>query len=239
MSNVRIALVAEGPLDLIVIQSILRAIVPCPFILTLLQPEATRPKMGNGWAGVLKWCHAAHLRHLGSLDTDPTLVGFDLLIIHVDADVADMRYVDCGQEIVNLAAQFGWHTLPSSLPCPPSGDSCNQVRLAISSWLGNATPGQKTVFCIPSKSIGTWLAAAALPANHALLTNAECNLGLERSLSQLPLAQRIRKGQRDYRLHEATILNNWGRVTIACSQALAFQQSVQQIAVPACEQNVG
>ena len=238
MSNIRIALVAEGPLDSIILQAILKAIVPCPFVLTLLQPEATRPKMGNGWPGVLKWCHEARLRHLGSLDADPTLAGFDLLIIHVDADVADMHYQDCGQEIVNLAAQFAWHALPCSMPCPPASNTCNQVQHAISSWLGNATPGQNTVFCIPSKSIGTWLAAAFLPTDHPLLTDSECNLGLEKSLSQLPLAQRIKKTQRDYRLYEKTIFNNWSQVANICRQALAFQEKVAQIAVPACEQNM-
>lgn len=233
MSDLRIALVAEGPTDRIVIEAALKAIVPCPFVLSILQPEATRPEMGNGWGGVLKWCHATSLRHQGSLDVDPTLAGFDLLILHVDADVADMQYLDCGQQAADMAHQFGWQVLPCSMPCPPSVNTCVQLQTTLSSWLRNATPGQKTIFCIPSKSVGVWLAAAVLPPEHFLLTDAECNLVLENQLAQLPLNQRIRKSKRDFMKHDGTITSNWAQVTAICSQALAFQQSIQQIATSA------
>jgi len=43
----RIALVAEGPTDYEIIHAALRAILPRPFVMTLLQPEATRPEMGG------------------------------------------------------------------------------------------------------------------------------------------------------------------------------------------------
>lgn len=55
MSNLHIALVAEGETDLVIIEAALKAIIERPFILTKLQPEATNPKMGTGWSGVLKW----------------------------------------------------------------------------------------------------------------------------------------------------------------------------------------
>lgn len=59
MSELRIALVAEGPTDYEVIHAALRAVLPRSFVMTPLQPEGNRPVMGNGWGGVLKWCHAA------------------------------------------------------------------------------------------------------------------------------------------------------------------------------------
>ena len=51
MSELRIALVAEGPTDAIVIEAALKALLPRPFVLTLVQPEETRPKLGAGWRG--------------------------------------------------------------------------------------------------------------------------------------------------------------------------------------------
>ncbi|MEI8208133.1 MAG: hypothetical protein WCG16_02930 [Methylococcales bacterium] len=52
MSELRIALIAEGATDLIIIEAALKAIIKPPFILNLLQPEATRPDIGGGWCGV-------------------------------------------------------------------------------------------------------------------------------------------------------------------------------------------
>lgn len=52
MSNPRIALVAEGPTDFVIIEAALKAILQRPFVLNQLQPEPTRPEMG----GRLGWC---------------------------------------------------------------------------------------------------------------------------------------------------------------------------------------
>jgi hypothetical protein len=229
MSDLRIALVAEGPLDRIVIEAALRAILPTAFVLTVLQPEATRPHMGTGWGGVLKWCHASGLRHRGPLDLDPTLAGFDMLIIHLDADVADKQYGDCGPEVAIMAQQKGWHVLPCSQPCPPAAHTCEQLKAAIASWLDNVIQGQKTVLCIPAQSTGTWLAAAVLGSEHPLLGNAECNPELERQLALLPLKQRIKKSQRDYRLLEEAVTDQWQNVTRLCSQALVFDEAIQRV----------
>ncbi len=39
MSDMRIALVAEGPTDKVVIEAALRSVIPRPFVLTQLQPD--------------------------------------------------------------------------------------------------------------------------------------------------------------------------------------------------------
>ncbi|UZQ55580.1 hypothetical protein OOK60_05775 [Trichothermofontia sichuanensis B231] len=49
MSELRIALVAEGPTDWEVIHAALKAVLPTPFVMTLLQPEATPGITGTGW----------------------------------------------------------------------------------------------------------------------------------------------------------------------------------------------
>lgn len=226
MSDLRIALVAEGPTDYEVIHAALRAILVRTFVLTLLQPEETRPHMGAGWGGVLKWCDAASQRHAGPLDIDPTLEGFDLLIIHLDVDVSTMDYANCGQETAAIVAAKGWAVLPCAQPCPPVGDSVTPLTAALNSWLGQASPGNKTVLCLPAQSTGTWLAAATLPDGHALLNGAECDLSLESRLAQLPLKLRIKKTVREYRAVAGRVSDNWAAIKALCSQAQAFEQAV-------------
>lgn len=227
MSELRIALVAEGPTDYEVIQAALKAVLPNnPFVMTLLQPEATQPKIGAGWCGVLKWCQTAQDRHHGSLDTDPTLVGFDLLIIHLDVDVASKQYADCGYSLEALAQGNNFGSLPCTQPCPPVSDTVNSLTNVIERWLGQATLGSRTLLCLPAQSSGTWLAATVLPLSHQLLTNAECNLTLESKLEQLPINQRIKKKTREYRQHAPKITEQWSQVKQVCTQAAHFETLV-------------
>jgi hypothetical protein len=227
MSELRIALVAEGPMDYEVIQSALKAVLPnSPFVMTLLQPEETQPKMGAGWCGVLKWCQDVQDRHHGSLDSDPTLVNFDLLIIHLDVDVASKQYADCGNSLVALAQASSFGSLPCVQPCPPVSDTVNSLVNVIESWLGQATPGDRTLLCLPAQSSGTWLAAAVLPLSDPLLTDAECNLTLESKLGQLPKTQRIKKRILEYRQHAPEITAQWSQVKQVCTQAAHFEALV-------------
>lgn len=227
MSDLRIALVAEGPTDYELIQASLKAILPRSFVLTQLQPEATtQPQMGTGWGGVLKWCDAAGQRHVGSLDADPLLGDVDLLIIHLDVDVAGGSYGQCGPAVDAMAAAKGWAALPCAQPCPPVGDSVAPLTMALTSWLGAAQAGQKTVLCLPAQSTGAWLAAATLPSGHALLAGAQCNPDLEARLAQLAKGQKIKKTVRDYRAFASKVVDNWAAVKALCSQAHAFEQAV-------------
>ncbi len=229
MSDLRIALVAEGPTDYEVIQAVLQSVLAKPFTMVQLQPEATQGIMGAGWCGVLKWCQAAHQRHQlhhGSLDTDPTLVGFDLIIIHLDVDVASKQYGDCGGALPAIAQHSNWGSLPCKQPCPPVSDTVDFLGVVIKSWLGQVTPGDRTLFCLPAQSSDTWLAAAVLDSSDPLLANAECELNLESRLEQLPKAQRIKKTKRDYEKHAAHITQKWLQVKQICTQAEDFERLV-------------
>jgi hypothetical protein len=226
MSELRIALVAEGPTDYEVIQAALKAVLPKPFVMTQLQPEATQGMMGTGWCGVLKWCQAAYQRHNGSLDTDPTLIGFDLLIIHLDVDVASKQYADCGALIEEMALKNNWVSLPCAQQCPPISNTVDLLVNVIKSWLGQSTTGDRTLFCLPAQSSGTWLAAAVLPSSHLLLSGGECDLTLESRLSQLPIKERIKKTRREYTLYAPHITEQWAHVKQVCTQAEHFEQLV-------------
>lgn len=225
MSDLRIALIAEGPTDRFIIEAALKAILPRPFILTQLQPEATQPKMGSGWGGVLKWCYTASERFAGPVTSDPTLSDFDIVIIHLDVDVTGFSYDDCGVNVAQMAVDSGWQNLPIHCVCPPAEDCANALIPVIESWLGAASLGE-TVLCLPAQSSGTWLAAAYLPAGHELLANEpECDR-IEAQLERLPKQLKVKKSQQEYRSKAPTITTQWNKVKQVCHQALRFEQSV-------------
>ena len=228
MSEPRIALVAEGKTDLIIIQAALRAILQRPFVLTQLQPEPTRPEMGEGWGGVYKWCKQFRERGAASIEADPTLSQYDLVIVHLDADVAGKRYDDCGRAVAEEAIVFA--TLPCSLPCPPAADTVEALQAVLLSWLRITGTGSRSLFCIPSKASEAWLATATLPAGHDLLAGIECNLGLEDALAILPKKQRIRKSGPVYQTLAGAVTTRWPDITTLCTQAAEFERRIQSIA---------
>jgi len=230
MSSPRIALVAEGLTDLVIIEAALKAILPTPFVLTLLHPEATRPDLGQGWGGVLKWCRAFQARGYASLEDDPTLGFYDWIIIHLDADVAEKSYADYGPVLEQQAQRMGWGTLPCSLTCPPPAATVYNLTAVLLSWLGMPAPGKKTILCIPSKSSEAWLAAAVFPSNRNLLQNLECVMNMETRLAQLPKMQRIKKGPREYLRHAAKITALWVELRRLCSQADVFHLEIATMA---------
>jgi hypothetical protein len=227
MSEPRIGLVAEGPTDYELINAALKAILQRPFILTLLQPEPSLAALGNGWGGVLNWCDAASQRHVGSLDTDPTLALFDLLIIHLDLDVALKQYADYSQALAAEAIVNNWPALPCNQPCPPVANTCAALQSVLLGWLGNAQPGNKTVLCLPAQSTGAWLVAAILPATHALCIGIECNPAAEAGLAHLPKAVRVKsKSVFAYRTHAPAVSTEWAAVKAVCSRAGIFEVAV-------------
>ncbi len=229
MSDLRVALVAEGPTDAIVIQAALKALLPRPFVLTQLQPEATLPKFGGGWGGVLRWCLAFAARGHGQIEDDPTLPNFDLFLIHVDADVAEKSYADISTEYATLARLRGWPALPALLPCPPAAGSSDTMRACLLAWAGIRAPGPKTVLCVPSKATEAWLAAALFDQGHTMLNGIECNLNIENQIASLPRDLRIRKSAREYRAREMAMTEAWSGVRRRCTQAERFSRDLAAV----------
>ena len=242
MSDLRVALVAEGPTDAIIIEAALKALIPRPFVLTQLQPEkllrtlGQEPenppgRLGQGWGGVLRWCQdfaqGGHTR----FEDDPKLPGFDLFVVHIDADVAECSYADEGGKIAPTAVAQRWPVLPKRLPCPPPTGSADAMRACVMAWAGLQTLGPKTVLCVPSKAIDAWLTAAVFPVGHKLLTNLECNLNVAKQLENLPRAEKIKKTQRDYRARESAVTSTWPTVRQRCTQAERFSTEVAAVVV--------
>lgn len=231
MSDLRVALIAEGPTDAIIVEAALKALLPRPFVMTLLQPEPTRPKMGTGWGGVLRWCLEFASRGHARLEDDPTLPGFDLFVIHTDADVAERSYGDVSPEMVTLASERHWPPLPCAVPCPPPDGCVNEIRTRVLAWARLPAPGPKTVLCVPSKAIDAWLASGVLVAGHKLLGSIEYDLNLEAQLAALPKAERVKKTRLAYLSLQNTITTAWPIVRQRCSQADRFSNEIVAVAL--------
>ena len=209
----RLALVAEGPSDRIIIDAVISRILDeRPFILRQLHPEGSLAfgPLGAGWGGVYRWCQKAVARD-GSLSNDPLFLTYDLLILHLDADVARERY-----QSANIRDDAG--DLPCLEACPPAQATTDRLRRVLLRWVGEQTAPSRTVLCTPSKSTDTWVVAALFPTDPAVLDGRhEC-----RSHGQQPLRIRVEKGQSEYENHSATLREAWLTVMEICTEARRF-----------------
>jgi len=222
----RIGLVVEGPTDRIVIGAVLQSILGGrPFVLTQLQPEDSLAfgPLGSGWAGVYRWCKKATARGNGRLASDALLfLSLDLLILHLDADVAGKRYEDEN----SIRPDPGDGHLPCEQPCPPASASTDRLRQVLLSWCGETVTPPKTVICMPSKSTEAWVVAALYPADIAMKREIECLPDPESRLSQQPRRTRIHKTQKDYSNRSSAIAKAWPRLASpeSLGEALRFQR---------------
>jgi hypothetical protein len=232
MSDLNIALIAEGKTDFIVIEAALKAILDRPFVLKLLQPETSDAfggagPYGGGWGGVYRWC-----RQLVSMEcpvaANPSLAGYDLVLVHVDADVAGMCYEDANID-------EGRTDLPCERPCPPPEDSVNALRDVVAGWLdlpGQGVLPERWAFCNPSKCSEAWVVAALYGNSEPLfMTGIECNPELENWLSQRPVRERriirsTKKQTSAYRSIAHKITDDWLNVCGHCAQAGRFGNEV-------------
>ena len=239
MSSFTIAVVAEGATDHVVIEAALRAMIPGDLSVPLLQPEPT-PGRQQGWCGVFEWCRQYRQVAGGNLEDNPLLTArtLDLLVLHLDSDVAEKEYTDCSEEIAAEAAALGALPCidPCPLPCPPVQPPTDALAVVLRSWLSPTTIGPRTVICIPSKAIESWV-AAALPDDSGIKIQGdiECDPDMPARLDPLrkELAVKLkrtpggkRKRSREYRKHAPRITAEWSRICERCSQARQFHKDL-------------
>ncbi len=230
----RIALVAEGPTDGVVIQAALESILGGrSFVLQQLFPESSAAfgSMGTGWAGVYRWCHASAKRGGGRLSGDNLLfdIGMhDLVILHLDADVAGERYEN--NSIQPLPSDL---PLPCDRPCPPAADSVNELRMVMLSWCGETAVPPQTVLCTPSKSTEAWVVAALFPQDAEMQRKGwECHPNPESRLGVQPKEVRIRKSKADYQAKQQDINAAWDRLRNDLSEAGRFSNDFMSAVPP-------
>ncbi len=189
-----------------------------------LQPEGSVVfgNLGSGWPGVYRWCKQAASRGGGHLSGDSLLfANYDLLILHIDADVAGNSYQDG-----SLIPDQSDAALPCELPCPPASATTNALRTALLSWCGEAAAPASAVICTPSKSTEAWVVAALYPNDQPMSQAGECLPNPEARLSQQPKPARIRKAQSDYRAQASRITESWQRIATqgVLAEAWRFEQ---------------
>lgn len=234
MSDLRIGLVAEGKTDFVVIEAALKAIlVGQSFILTLLQPETSDPfggagPHGGGWGGVYKWC-----RQLVSMQEpvagNSSLAGYDLILVHVDADVTGFDYPSANID-------DGLEDLPCPHPCPPAADSVDALRQVVAGWLDQPngdTPSPRWIFCNPAMCPEAWVVTALYRDTvPAILNDIECNRNLENWLGARPTRERrlIRSGKKvvsTYNSVASSLTASWADIRAVCTQADRFHNEVR------------
>jgi hypothetical protein len=223
MSDLRVGLVCEGPTDNIVITAAISSLLGGRnFVLNQLQPEASLAfgEMGTGWVGVYNWCLQAVDQGGGSISNNPLFDTNDVLIVHLDADVADETYAN--GNIVTSATD-----LPCSMPCPAPSDTTNNLRTVLLRWLGEIVTPPNTTLCTPSKSTEAWVLAALFPLDRIVTSgDLECHDAPANALSVKPAHSRLvragKKIRRRYQENAGGIERAWARVRGICTEAERF-----------------
>ena len=216
----RIAIAVEGSTDPVVFRAIIDSVLPdAEYELQTLQPEESVAfGRGAGWAGVDRWCRQAANEGGGTITGSSVMSYHDVLLVHVDADVAGKTYA--GAHIHGPV----FDDLPCELPCPPARDTTDRLRMVVLRWLGETTCPDRVALCTPSKNIEAWVVAAIWPDNPLLRrSDWECRSDPGAQLSRLPKRQRIRKTPADYERHAGRIVDGWRNVATGLLEASRFQ----------------
>ncbi len=224
----RIALVVEGATDEVVLRAAIEAIVgDRPIQFSLLQPEfsdafggTVAGQTGTGWGGVYRWCEQTRDEGNGRV-SGSVLFGFhELLIVHLDADVAGKKYRD--HNIVEPTDD-----LPCEHPCPPAVDTTNALRKVLLRWMGETSTPEWCVLCTPSKNTETWIMAAFFPRDRVISRKGwECYDNPQRRLTSKPLKVRIKKTKSDYQQRADELKSSWPNVRMKLTEAGRFSDEL-------------
>jgi hypothetical protein len=131
----------------LLLRSLIEKFVDCHC--ELIQPKTSETfgvggnygALGGGWKGVRAWCQNLR-KKFPDLATYLNESNTDILIIHVDADVARDNEMNC------------------AMPCPPAQDTCEAVAQQVRNWLGYWVTENNVVLCIPADNTEAWILAA-------------------------------------------------------------------------------
>ena len=228
-STLRIALVGEGVTDYVVLNAAIESMLNGQsFDMKLLQPEGSvaftgggsAGPLGGGWKGVYKWCLQSAARGSGHVSDDPIFVSYDLLVVHLDADVAAK---DPSNDKIDPIRELAGY-LPCEQPCPPASATTGPLRAVILSWLGEAQTPPRTVLCTPSKSTEAWVMAACFPRDRQMATLGwECHPTPANRLAQQPKRDRFSKTHAEYEKRSPELQAKWPDIAARLSEAGRFQ----------------
>ncbi len=216
--EVRVHVVCEGPTDTVVLESALTVALNKPLIVTQIQPESDAlndlgPR-GGGWKGVRAWCRQSQA-NFGRIADSPSLLQADLLVVHVDADIAADPEIDCEQ------------------PCPPVDPIVEYLKTTLLGWMGEEVCPQGVLFWIPSKATESWVFAGLYPGELDDM-DIECVPDPAALLHSKPeklvrtKQGRLRKNVEKYRDVSERLVRNWQHIIHACSGAAQFHDELEQ-----------
>ena len=223
----RVALAVEGPTDFVFLQAAINSLLPGrEIVFQLLQPEYTAAfvpltgNIGQGWSGVYHWCHQTADEGNGSVSGSSLFRFHDLLVVHLDADVARKTYQSAN---IEEASQ----DLPCANPCPPSFATTDALRLVVLRWMREKVVPPRCVLCTPSQNMGAWVIVALWPDNATFkrqgADNWECYNNPEGQFNTVPKADRL-KGRRDYEVRRTDMSAGWPAVRAQLSEASRFSE---------------
>ena len=223
---VRVAVAVEGPTDEVVIEAIIDVILGgSDFEFQVLQPDSSTvfgagagSGTGLGWPGVFRWCRQSSMEGSGSVSSSAVFANHDLVVVHVDADIASSTYARGGIFFPSGV------DLPCEQPCPPASATTNALREVVLNWLGEVDCPDRLVLCIPSKSMDAWTVVALWPDNHLVARgNWECRQDPGRQFSAVPHGERLAKTREDFERRANDIASGWPIVPSKLTEADRFQ----------------
>lgn len=220
-SEKRVLVICEGVTDYEFLRAVL-ASINSELVVTLLQPEADAlggdaGRHGGGWKGVRSWCET--IANEGGLGEAAALKNSRAIILHVDADIASDRDVNCAR------------------PCPPASPTVDALRAFIAGqWLCYQPTDlpSSLVFCIPAQSTELWMWAALYPDEFGAQQNPECLSDPAKKLTHRPekYVQRkdgsLKKNRRAYQTAAPAIRAAWPAVVQSVPEAARFDQDLRQ-----------
>jgi hypothetical protein len=155
----------------------------------------------------------------------------DVLIVHVDADVARGRYQEANITPTPLDLP-----LPCEQTCPPARGSSDALRSVVLSWCGESSVPEPVVLCVPSKSTEAWVVASIFPSDSSVASTRvpfECLADPESRLAQQPKNRRFSKKTAHYEDRAKALQNAWPAIVAPnrLGEALRFQNEF--LGVPA------
>jgi len=226
-----IATVVEGPTDRLVLEAILDKLIPGEHRYLTLQPPVLLGETGAGWKGVRAWCRQRWQRTGSDLETVLSPADgppIDLLVLHVDADIAFESDLQDAQDDPVAGVQQ---------PCPPAAATADRLRQVILGWLHRANLPQAVILAIPAQDTESWTFAALFPADPLCgRTDYECiRHGAHHPGYRLTLRAHgklmsrsgggIKKSERLYQKAMPQLAAGWDAACQICSQAQRFTES--------------
>ena len=222
----RVAIAVEGPTDEVVIEAILSTILgETEFELQVLQPDGSSVfgtawgnERGLGWRGVFQWCREASMEGGGRVSSSEVFANHDLVVVHVDADVAGVTYASA-----NI-----WSPprvdLPCEKTCPPASATTEALRDVVLNWLGEVDCPNRLALCIPSKSMDAWVVVALEPDNRVVARGSwECRRDPGKQLVSLPHGKKLVKKRVAYEQRADDIGGGWPIAVSKLTEAERFE----------------